>query len=198
MAGFPGTPIDGDQADVNGITYTYDGTKTAWIRTTTTSATLTANSLVLVSNLTSISTTSGALQVAGGAGISGNLNVGGNVLTPRLRTDSLQTINSSELTIESNIATVKKVTAGELSSTLVTAGDITANSIVANVITVSGNVVLTKVEAPYLGENSIIRTNSTTIAANITIPSGTNGMSAGPITIASGVTVTVTGDWSIV
>lgn len=194
MAGFPGLPNDGDQADVNGITYTYDGTKTAWIRTTTTSATLTANSLILVSNLASISTTSGALQVAGGAGIQGNVNVSGNVLTPRLRTDSLQTINAGQLTIESNITAVKQINAADgLIST-----SINANTINANSITVQGNTLLTAVESPYLGLNSIIRTNSTTIAANITIPSGTNGMSAGPITIASGVTVTVTGDWSIV
>lgn len=194
MAGFPGLPIDGDQADVNGITYTYDETKTAWIRTTKTSATLTANSLVLVSNLTSISTTSGALQVAGGAGISGNLNVGGNVLTPRLRTDSLQTINAGQLTIESNVTVARQINAADgLIST-----SINANTINANTITVQGSSLLRATEAPYLGANSIIRTNSTTINANITIPSGTNGMSAGPITIASGVTVTVTGDWSIV
>ena len=33
---------------------------------------------------------------------------------------------------------------------------------------------------------------------NITIDSATNGMSAGPISIDSGFTVTVNGEWSIV
>ena len=51
---------------------------------------------------------------------------------------------------------------------------------------------------PSLGTNSIIRTNANTISENITIPANTNGMSAGPITIANGNTVTVTGTWSIV
>jgi hypothetical protein len=51
---------------------------------------------------------------------------------------------------------------------------------------------------PSLGLNSIIRTNANTISENITIPANTNGMSAGPITIANGNTVTVTGTWSIV
>ena len=49
---------------------------------------------------------------------------------------------------------------------------------------------------PSLGASSIIRTNAQTISENITIPSTTNGMSAGPITIADSYTVTV--NWSIV
>jgi len=51
---------------------------------------------------------------------------------------------------------------------------------------------------PSLGTASIIRTNANTISENITIPANTNGMSAGPITIADGYTVTLTGTWSIV
>ena len=51
---------------------------------------------------------------------------------------------------------------------------------------------------PSLGTNSIIRTNALTISENITIPASSNGMSAGPITIADGNTVTVSGTWSIV
>ena len=51
---------------------------------------------------------------------------------------------------------------------------------------------------PSLGTASIIRTNAQTISENITIGSTTNGMSAGPITIADSYTVTVSGTWSIV
>ena len=51
---------------------------------------------------------------------------------------------------------------------------------------------------PSLGTDSVIRTNIDTISENITIPVNTNGMSAGPITIADGFTVTVNGTWSIV
>ena len=42
-----------------------------------------------------------------------------------------------------------------------------------------------------------IKTNSSTINENVTIPSGTNGMSAGPITISTGNQVTIQGEWSI-
>ena len=51
---------------------------------------------------------------------------------------------------------------------------------------------------PSLGTDSVIRTNAQTISENITIGSTTNGMSAGPITIADGYTVTVNGNWSVV
>ena len=51
---------------------------------------------------------------------------------------------------------------------------------------------------PSLGTASIIRTNAATISENITIPANTNGMSAGPITIADGNTIILNGTWSIV
>lgn len=58
---------------------------------------------------------------------------------------------------------------------------------------------------PALGENSVIRTNQTTISENITIGTTAgaefaNGMSSGPITIANGYTITIesTGSWSVV
>ena len=64
----------------------------------------------------------------------------------------------------------------------------------------SVNQTYTKTESddryPFLGNNSIIRTNGQTISADITISSTTNGLSAGPIT--QNATVTVNGYWSIV
>jgi hypothetical protein len=65
-----------------------------------------------------------------------------------------------------------------------------ANAIVANTAKVTGG--------PSLGTDSVIRTNAQTISENITIGATTNGMSAGPITIADSYTVTVNGNWSIV
>ena len=53
---------------------------------------------------------------------------------------------------------------------------------------------------PSLGTDHIIRTNAKTIAENITFAGTENGMSAGPITINSGYTVTVTSGstWTVV
>ena len=50
---------------------------------------------------------------------------------------------------------------------------------------------------PFLGNNSIIRTNGNSITADITIPSGTNGLSAGPITVTNA-TITVNRQKTIV
>ena len=57
---------------------------------------------------------------------------------------------------------------------------------------------------PSLGEDSVIRTNQNTISENLTVgPTAgdefTNGMSAGPITIANGFTITIEngGAWSV-
>jgi hypothetical protein len=61
----------------------------------------------------------------------------------------------------------------------------------------SGNIDIVE-GGPSLGTDSIIRTNADTISENITIPANTNGMTAGPVTIADGYTVTLTGTWSIV
>jgi len=45
--------------------------------------------------------------------------------------------------------------------------------------------------APQLSATNGVFVNNATIGSNFTFPSGYNGMSAGPVTIASGVTVTV-------
>ena len=50
---------------------------------------------------------------------------------------------------------------------------------------------------PFLGNNSVIRTNGNSITTDITIPSGTNGLSCGPITVANA-TITVNGVYTIV
>ena len=53
---------------------------------------------------------------------------------------------------------------------------------------------------PSLGADAVIRTNAKTIAENITFAGTENGMSAGPITINSSYTVTVTSGstWTVV
>ena len=53
---------------------------------------------------------------------------------------------------------------------------------------------------PSLGTSSVIRTNANTISENITFASNTNGVSAGPISIADGNFVAVSSGttWSII
>jgi len=46
--------------------------------------------------------------------------------------------------------------------------------------------------------NGAIYTNNNSLTSDYTVTSSTNAMSSGPITIASGVTMTVQGNWSVV
>ena len=59
----------------------------------------------------------------------------------------------------------------------------------------------TKAEAdtpyPFMGNDSIIRTNGQTISSDITISSTTNALSAGPITVGASATLTVNGFYTI-
>jgi hypothetical protein len=50
---------------------------------------------------------------------------------------------------------------------------------------------------PFLGNDSIIRTNGQTISSDITIDSSTNALSAGPITVGASATLTVNGFYTI-
>mgnify|MGYP007029127896 CR=1 FL=1 len=50
----------------------------------------------------------------------------------------------------------------------------------------------------WLDTYGVIKTNKNTIDENVTIPSGTNGVTAGTVTVGAGYTVTVQGDWRIV
>jgi len=75
------------------------------------------------------------------------------------------------------------ITTTEILDGTITAGDI--NSAV-------------ELGGPSLGTSSVIRTNAQTISENITIPTGTNGMSVGDITVADTYTVTVNGRWVVI
>ena len=71
--------------------------------------------------------------------------------------------------------------------------------VVYDVFNVQGTYTKTESDTryPFLGNDSIIRTNGNSITADITIPSGTNGLSAGPITVTNA-TITVNGVYTIV
>ena len=90
MAGFPTSPTNGQQVTANGITYTYNGTKTAWLRNATSGTNITFTSLTVstlavstssslaAANATSLSTgsISTATIVASGATQVQSLGIG--------------------------------------------------------------------------------------------------------------------------
>lgn len=63
---FPTSPTNGQSTTVNGVEYTYNSTKAAWVKTTAGSGTIPA-------------TVSGTLTVAGNVTASSNLAVTGNI-----------------------------------------------------------------------------------------------------------------------
>ena len=75
---------------------------------------------------------------------------------------------------------------------------ITTNEILNDTILAADINSAVELGGPSLGTSSVIRTNAQTISEDITIASTSNGMSAGPITIADTYTVTVNGNWSVV
>ena len=111
---FPSSPSNNQQATVNSISYVYNSTKGAWVRSVLVPSNNTVNAISIVSNTSSTSTTSGALIVTGGAGIGGNVYVGG-------------TLNAA-----TNLSVVGGITSGNLSTTTVT-----ATSFVGTITTVS-------------------------------------------------------------
>ena len=101
-------------------------------------------------------------------------------------TGSASTINTSSSKLSFQPSTGNLTASG-----LVTAGN--GLTVSTGGATITGNTSVTgtiSATAFYL--------NGNTISSNYTVASGVNAISAGPITIASGVTVTVTGDWSVV
>ena len=99
--------------------------------------------------------------------------------------------------------TITGISTGGLPDGSVDSDTLAANAVVTGKIadgTIAAVDINSAVElgGPSLGTSHVIRTNAQTISENITIASTTNGMSAGPIEIADGYTVTVDGNWSIV
>jgi len=50
----------------------------------------------------------------------------------------------------------------------------------------------------WIDTYGIIKTNKNTIDDDVTIPLGTNGVTAGTVTVSSGKTVTIQGEWRII
>ena len=81
-----------------------------------------------------------------------------------------------------------------------------ADETVSTAKLVDGAVTAVKIDSavelggPSKGTSSIIRTNANIISENITFDANTNGISAGPLSVASGYTITVTNGtaWSII
>ena len=73
-----------------------------------------------------------------------------------------------------------------------------ANIIDSSVTTEFKDTITANGDKQWVDSYGVIKTNRSTITEDVTIPTGTNGLSTGPISISSGNTVTVNGEWVIV
>ena len=73
-----------------------------------------------------------------------------------------------------------------------------ANVIDSAVSTEFKDTVTANGDKQWVDSYGVIKTNRNSIGENVTIPSGTNGLSTGPVQINTGSTVTVNGEWVIV
>ena len=71
---FPSSPVNGQLATLNGISYVYAAATNSWTRSQFTNVTFGGNATILT-NTISTSTATGALVVAGGAGVAGALYI---------------------------------------------------------------------------------------------------------------------------
>ena len=73
-----------------------------------------------------------------------------------------------------------------------------ANIIDSAVTTEFKDTITANGDQQWVDAYGVIKTNRSTIDEDVTIPAGTNGLSTGVVSISSGQTVTVNGEWTIV
>ena len=73
-----------------------------------------------------------------------------------------------------------------------------ANIIDSAVTTEFKDTITANGDKQWVDSYGVIKTNRATIDEDVTIPAGTNGLSTGVVSISSGQTVTVNGEWTIV
>ena len=73
-----------------------------------------------------------------------------------------------------------------------------ANIIDSSVTTEFKDTITANGDKQWVDSYGVIKANRNNISEDVTIPSGTNGLSTGPVSINSGFTVTVNGEWVIV
>jgi hypothetical protein len=139
---FPTSPVNGSTAVVNGISYQYVSTQTAWYRVSSqisVSVPSSITSTLTISNTSSsTSTTTGALVVQGGAGIGGSLYVANTSYIAGAQVITTATI-SSYAAAASSVSTSTTSTFTILNNTTATSTQ-TGALVVVGGVGVGGNI----------------------------------------------------------
>jgi hypothetical protein len=160
---------------------------------------VTTSSIVMVVNAVntpSTSTTTGALVVTGGVGVGGNLNISGNIVGGGVRSTSASTPPANP-----TVGDVWYNTTNDDIARYTIDGNGTAywlditGPAVANATGSGGSGGASSGLSSSGGYNNagggVFYENNQIVSANYTIGTGNSAMSAGPVTVASGVVVTI-------
>ena len=133
------------------------------------------------------------------------LNVTAGTAGQALTIDGAGTLGFSTVTADptmggdlSGTASNAQIAAGAVGTAEIATDAITNNEIVNGAVTELKIHSSVNLGGPSVGTNSLIRTNSQNVNEDVTISNVTNGLSAGPVEVLSGWTVTVDGNWTIV
>jgi hypothetical protein len=186
---FPLSPVNGTTAVVNQITYTYDGTKTAWVRTANSFAT----SQLIVGNLTSsgnlVAGTVGAVsgqfhrfvgnitQTSSGGAVyfntTGNILVSGNIITGGNIYDSKGDVRASPINSQPGSYTAVATDAGKTITESLLGAAITFNAnvfaagdMVSVINTSAGNITLVQGTSVTIRLAGTATTGNRTVASN--------------------------------
>jgi len=105
---------------------------------------------------------------------------------------------ASNAQIAADAVGTAEIATGAVGTTEIAAGAVTGTEIVNGAITELKIHSSVNLGGPSVGTNSLIRTNSQDVNEDVTISATTNGLSAGPVEVLTGWTVTVDGNWTVI
>ena len=193
---------------IDSIASSFNGSQTSFALTSGGSALTPAKSAQLLINI------SGVMQQPDDSGTNGFLVNATNIVfsSAPLAADTFWGVYQGQ-SVDIGVVSNDTIATAQIKDAQITVAKMAVNSIdsdqyvdgsIDTAHVANGAITAAKIDSavelggPSLGTSSVIRTNAQTISENITIPSTSNGMSAGPITIANTYTVTVNGYWTII
>ena len=105
---------------------------------------------------------------------------------------------ASNAQIAADAVGTAEIATGAVGTTEIATNAVTGNEIVNGAVTELKIHSSVNLGGPSVGTNSLIRTNSQDVNEDVTISATTNGLSAGPVEVLTGWTVTVDGNWTVI
>ena len=144
-------------------------------------------------------------QIAANAVGVAELNVTAGTAGQALTIDGVGALGFTDVTADpamggdlTGLASNAQIAAGAVGTAEIATNAVTGTEIVNGAITELKIHSSVNLGGPSVGTNSLIRTNSQDVNEDVTISTTTNGLSAGPVEVLSGWTITVEGNWTVI